>query len=54
MYINPYRLGHNGFSKIRQSTISDLEGEEAGGLAHVLSVCVDNHRAGDERRSGKV
>lgn len=54
MDINPYWLGHNGFSKICQSTLSDLEGGEARDLAHVLSVSVDNHRAGDERRRGEV
>lgn len=37
------------FLKICQSTVSDLEEQEARGLAYVLSVSVDNHRAGDER-----
>lgn len=31
-----------------------MEGEEANGLAHVLSASVDNHRAGDERQRGEV
>lgn len=55
MYINPYWLWYNGFFlKICQSTVSDLEAEEARSLAYVLSVSVDNHRAGDERHRGEV